>query len=562
MKKYSEIWTYYNKISNEEIQCKYCNKIYKRNRISLHLKKHLLTHGITFYVMEHLKNRQNNTYMWQYYTLEENCNAKCIICNELIRNIENNKLKSHIIIQHQEEITKIQKTITDVWLSQHFAFDVIKRQESHKTRCIHCNLKLDIFEGIDSLANHLEIFHNINESSRVENTKIQNNMQNISSQNFLWAWKHFTQLSGNTIKCNYCDKIYKSSYITVHLKIHLCNVHKIINDDDWKTYTNTSLTWQYYIKETGYTARCKICYKLLKHAHHVKNLQLHLFRMHKEKIIEIQEMIKCTWVKQYFAFNECDDKAKCICCEHKLTIFTGTRGLENHLKIFHGINENSRSDERNEGNNAYLMAQQSANNKNAVSTSSHGAGSYSQITENEGEQQRFYSGTVQDEQLLTMNSLKPTSQTDSMSNDDIFEDALHEIDTEIERIIENTEIGEQSVNEHINASTSFYQICTESQTTEYERNQWFYSETVQDDQLLTVNTSNTLQTDTTSNYDIFDTDARHNTNNYLTNADINGISEGIMMDKRIQRLIDELNANASHQTGAESQTAEYEGNQC
>ncbi|KAL6256244.1 hypothetical protein P5V15_012360 [Pogonomyrmex californicus] len=542
MKKYSEIWTYYNKISNKEIQCKYCNKIYKRSRISLHLKKHLLTHGITFYVMEYLKNRQNNMYMWQYYTLEENYNAKCIICNKLIRNIENYKLKSHIIIQHQEEITKIQKTITDVWLSQHFAFDVIKRQESHKTRCIHCNLKLDIFKGIDSLANHLEIFHNINENSRADIIKIQNNTQNISSQKFLWAWKHLTQLSRNTIKCNYCDKIFKTPKITQHLKTHLCNVHKIINDD-WKRYTSTSLTWQYYIKEKGYTARCKICCKLLKNAYQVKTLQLHLLRMHKEKIIEIQEMIKRTWLKQYFAFNEYDDKAKCIYCEHKLTIFTGTMGLENHLKIYHGIFANSRSDEGNEGNNAYLMIQQSANNKNAVSTSSHAAGSYSQITENEGEQQRFYSGTVQDEQLLTMNILKPTSQTDSMSNDDIFEDAFHELNTEIKRIIEN--IDEQLINKHIN--TSFYQICTESQTTEYERNQWFYSETVQDDQLLTVNTSNTLQIDTTSNYDIFDTEAHYNTNNYLTNAEIDRINE--------------FNANASHQTDEELQTSEYEGNQ-
>ncbi|XP_011636563.1 uncharacterized protein LOC105426862 [Pogonomyrmex barbatus] len=190
-------------------------------------------------------------------------------------------------------------------------------------------------------------------------------------------------------------------------------------------------------------------------------------------------MIKRTWLKQYFAFNECDDKAKCMYCDHKLTIFAGTRGLENHLKIYHGINENSRSDEGNEGNNAYLMVQQSANNKNAVSTNSHGAESYSQITENEGEQQRFYSGTVQDEQLLTMNILKPTSQTDSISNNDmIFEDALHKINTEIERIIENTEINGQSVNEHINASTGFNQICTESQTTEYEKNQWLYYWTV------------------------------------------------------------------------------------
>ncbi|KAL6261729.1 hypothetical protein P5V15_006817 [Pogonomyrmex californicus] len=61
---------------------------------------------------------------------------------------------------------------------RHFAIS----NDSHMIKCIHCDLKLSIFLGINGLANHLLAFHGISDSTRTERENEKNNADIMMQQ--------------------------------------------------------------------------------------------------------------------------------------------------------------------------------------------------------------------------------------------------------------------------------------------------------------------------------------------------------------------------------------------
>ncbi|XP_011644058.1 uncharacterized protein LOC105431518 [Pogonomyrmex barbatus] len=559
---------HYSKENDNEMKCKYCNKIYKQKEITSHMKLHLREHGIFIYDEKfwiRCKNKFN--LIWQYYSRKSNYNAKCKSCGELIAHAYIvAHLENHLFSKHSEEVTKIQKTITDAWLSQYFKFN----GKDCMTKCVHCKRKMSIFIGIDELANHLQIYHNISENSKNdERSENGSEVNTVLSKKRHWAWKYYV-LDKNVTKCKCCNKVYKSKEITISMKEHLYRVHEIFTGDDWEKFeTHTYVVWRYYSKEKGYNAKCRLCDKLLKHAYNMTNLERHLIRFHNETIKKIQKTIKCTWLSQYFKFNA--HNVKCICCinckhklqfcKPKLTLFHGINGLAKHLQIFHAINENMEPNEGNEENeeiDANVMTQQLTNKNNEKDNA----------IENEETQPRFSYEETQNAEIVNI-SKQTDLQTENVSNNfasdvSTFHDKHEYLGTN-EGVQESTVniLAQQSIDEENNTCTIFYQVGTHSEAVENEKNQESYYNAVPHQQTITVDTSNkTFQTDTLNNdISVTDTLVPHHINVYLKTNEETG--ENIT---QVQQSIDEennpnININNTYQMGTHLQTMESENNQ-
>ncbi|XP_011636604.1 uncharacterized protein LOC105426889 [Pogonomyrmex barbatus] len=184
-------------------------------------------------------------------------------------------------------------------------------------------------------------------------------------------------------------------------------------------------------------------------------------------------MIKRTWLIRYFAFNEYDDKVKCIRCKRELKIFIGISRLKYHLKSCH---------EGNEGNDVDIMVQQSVNEKDNASTSSHQVELYSQTIDEE--RQRFYA-TVQQQQIVKGTESKQVLQSNTtLNNDSYFLNALTFCDS-TEHLKSNDEINistanilmQQSLNEAHNVNSRSNHVGTHSEAIENEDKR-FHHETI------------------------------------------------------------------------------------
>ncbi|XP_011631806.1 uncharacterized protein LOC105423664 [Pogonomyrmex barbatus] len=414
-------------------------------------------------------------------------------------------------------------------------------------RCIHCDRKLDILIGIDLLANHLHMFHDINENSRNGNKIVKNNVDILPSLKRSWAWQHYTSISKSEIKCNHCNKIYKGLHITSNRKQHLYNFHKISNNNEWKNFKTThNLVWQYFTKEEGYTAKCTICNQLIKSASHVTCLKSHLTSKHKQEVINIQETIKRAWLIRHFAINNDSHTIKCIHCKRKLTIFLGINGLENHLLTFHGINDSTQTERQNEENGADIMMPQLVNDKSSANASSH-QNDCAQAMENK-KRQRLYYESIQDQPIMQMNTLEQMLRSDkTLNNDNLTADAL--ISQDISKCLKpDEETGRNIVslrmqymtNESNIASSKVYQEVYLRDTSS-EEDRWFHYRVVWNQQTMTSASQQTLQTHNATNIEVCPY-------GYLAFSDTNRYSKSDEETRRTANMAVQFSVNGKNNT--------------
>ncbi|XP_028048218.1 uncharacterized protein LOC114254940 [Monomorium pharaonis] len=154
-----------------------------------------------------------------------------------------------------------------------------------------------------------------------------------------WIWQYCNKLHSSYNKsrkreCNICHKVCHNNK---DMKVHLYRYHEIYNNED--VIDRSNLIWQYYTEEMKYTARCKICDKLLSGGYRKYNLEDHLIRRHLPTITKaILQQVEYTWALQYFMIDTLNSKKiKCKICDKMHNIFQ-IDNLQEHL-LLHGIKE-------------------------------------------------------------------------------------------------------------------------------------------------------------------------------------------------------------------------------
>lgn len=151
------LWKYFNKLNKFNIQCNFCDKIYKYGLEMTPIAHLYQSHKV--YNKENVLDWINDIHpIWQYFSKVELYTVKCKICSEIWCDVYNKSwLEEHLIQRHSQLIIEIRNKITSTWLPLHFTLNT----ENCSTNCMHCNYSIRTFYGIDVLKNHLRQTHNI-----------------------------------------------------------------------------------------------------------------------------------------------------------------------------------------------------------------------------------------------------------------------------------------------------------------------------------------------------------------------------------------------------------------
>ncbi|KYN16982.1 hypothetical protein ALC57_10754 [Trachymyrmex cornetzi] len=180
----SWVWKHFRKLDDIAVQCNIdsCNQIYRDKNTSQlvkTLKLHLyLVHDITT-EEDRSKWKNDNHLVLKYYDIGDVYTGICKFCKKAQHVPQISFLKQHLQKEHDREIrVALQNEIANKSLSRYYEI----HEEQFSARCKRCNVKKDIFYGINAL-----IHHDCAEEERLtsiaeENPSSSSHYENINRQ--------------------------------------------------------------------------------------------------------------------------------------------------------------------------------------------------------------------------------------------------------------------------------------------------------------------------------------------------------------------------------------------
>jgi len=155
------------------------------------------------------------------------------------------------------------------------------------------------------------------------------------SSRMYWEWKYISKEKARRLKCNFCSK---TLYSLLRAKVHLFQAHGI-NEDEFEV-NRSNLLWQYFTEEVKYSAKCKICNRVLILGYWELRLRHHLEALHPLILNELVHTIS-TSLYSHFEVDSKLYNAICLICDVPFNVFKIVQ-IEEHLTI-HGVNMETRN---------------------------------------------------------------------------------------------------------------------------------------------------------------------------------------------------------------------------
>nr|XP_012224328.1 PREDICTED: uncharacterized protein LOC105673341 [Linepithema humile] len=321
------IWEYYIKLTNFEVQCKFCENKYKyidSASFKIHIKRHHKK------ILEYEEEKKLIKGPWMYFKYLNQLFSQCIICNaKFLSTSKSEDLEDHLS-SHSEEQRKnhiLQNWKRKYW-TQRNDF-VVECNICHAKLKLYCHRHLDFHIRrihLDKLKNLQETHDLIDSSECVSSLETNITFMPLNNATKENIWEYYIKLADFEAQCKFCENKY--NYIDNGNFIrHIAKLHEEI----WKYEEGGKLRkrpWMYFKYSNQLFSQCIMCdSKVLSTSKFVgDHLNLHSKEQQNNHIFR-------SWTEKYWIQRN-DFVVECNICHDNLPLSI-QECLDSHIKETH-----------------------------------------------------------------------------------------------------------------------------------------------------------------------------------------------------------------------------------